>query len=144
MKVVPFFHTRKRTIKGDLTGLAIYAQQLVAALNGGTTLTSFVRCGALSLLLCRNHLQNRLNKMRTPAEGTLRTQKVSNAERIPLILSVILAAMFFAMLGGCGYSGSPNGVGVALQGTVYGELQPVAGSTIQLYAAGTNGVGSAA
>ena len=82
--------------------------------------------------------------MRTPAEGTLRTQKVSNAERIPLILSVILAAMFFAMLGGCGYSGSANGVGVALQGTVYGGLQPVAGSTIQLYAAGTNGVGSAA
>ncbi len=144
MKVVPFFHTSKRTFKGDLTALAIYANQHFAAINGGTTPTPFARCGALSLLLCRNHLQNRLNKMRTPAEGTLRTQKVSNAERIPLILSVILAAMFFAMLGGCGYSGSANGVGVALQGTVYGGLQPVAGSTIQLYAAGTNGVGSAA
>ena len=28
MKVVPFFHTSKRTFKGDLTTLAIYANQL--------------------------------------------------------------------------------------------------------------------
>ena len=144
MKVVPFFHTRKRTFISDLTGLAICANQHVAALNGGITLTSFARYGALLLLLCRNHLQHRLNRMSSPAEATLRMQKISSAERIPLILSVILAAMFFAMLGGCGYSGSANGVGVALQGTVYGGLQPVAGSTIQLYATGTSGVGSTA
>src|SRR5258708_40249969 len=48
------------------------------------------------------------------------------------------------MLGGCRFPGSAHGLGVALQGTVYGGLQPVARSTIQLYAAGTNGVGSAA
>ncbi len=47
---------------------------------------------------------------------------------------------------GCGFSGSATAVEapVALHGTVNGGQQPVSGSSIQLYAAGTRGPGSAA
>jgi Chitobiase/beta-hexosaminidase C-terminal domain len=61
-------------------------------------------------------------------------------------LIVILAGMALAALTGCGFSGSATAFEspVALHGTVNGGQQPVSGSRIQLYAAGTTGPGSAA
>jgi Chitobiase/beta-hexosaminidase C-terminal domain len=47
------------------------------------------------------------------------------------------------MLAGCGYTGTSTPA-IALGGSVHGGHQPVSGSTIQLYAAGTSGNGSAA
>src|ERR1700722_5872260 len=49
----------------------------------------------------------------------------------------VIAAIIFALLAGCGYSGPTNSnTPVALSGNVHGGRQPVSGSTIQLYAAG--------
>jgi hypothetical protein len=57
----------------------------------------------------------------------------------------VIAAIIFALLAGCGYSGPTNaGTAVALSGSVHGGRQPVSGSSIQLYAAGTDGDGSVA
>jgi Chitobiase/beta-hexosaminidase C-terminal domain len=57
----------------------------------------------------------------------------------------VIAAIIFALLAGCGYSGPTNAsTPVALSGNVHGGRQPVTGSTIQLYAAGTDGDGSVA
>jgi hypothetical protein len=57
----------------------------------------------------------------------------------------VIAAIIFALLAGCGYSGPTNSnTPVALSGNVHGGWQPVSGSTIQLYAAGTDGDGSVA
>src|ERR1700733_8040395 len=57
----------------------------------------------------------------------------------------VIAAIICALLAGCGYS-RPTGANsaVALTGSVHGGQQPVSGSTIQLYAAGTDGDGSVA
>ena len=56
----------------------------------------------------------------------------------------VIAAICIAMLAGCGYSGSSSVNGAAIGGNVHGGRQPVIGSHIQLYAAGTSGDGSAA
>jgi hypothetical protein len=57
----------------------------------------------------------------------------------------VIAAIIFALLAGCGYSGPTNAsTPVALSGNVHGGMQAVSGSTIQLYAAGTDGDGSVA
>jgi Chitobiase/beta-hexosaminidase C-terminal domain len=57
----------------------------------------------------------------------------------------VIAAIICALLAGCGYSGPTNAsTAVALSGSVHGGRQPVSGSTIQLYAAGTDGDGSVA
>ena len=57
----------------------------------------------------------------------------------------VIAAIICALLAGCGYSGPTNAsTPVALSGNVHGGMQPVSGSTIQLYAAGTDGDGSVA
>jgi beta-glucanase (GH16 family) len=59
---------------------------------------------------------------------------------------VILVGIALWVLSGCGFSGSATGASapVALFGTVNGGQQPVGGASIQLYAAGTSGSGSAA
>jgi hypothetical protein len=57
----------------------------------------------------------------------------------------VIAAIIFALLAGCGYSGPTNAnTAVALSGSVHGGRQAVSGSSIQLYAAGTDGDGSVA
>jgi Chitobiase/beta-hexosaminidase C-terminal domain len=57
----------------------------------------------------------------------------------------VIAAIIFALLAGCGYSGPTNAsTAVVLSGSVHGGRQPVSSSTIQLYAAGTDGDGSVA
>ncbi len=76
-------------------------------------------------------------------EDMLRRKKPANPGRLALVWGVIFAAMIFAMLAGCGYSGPVNNA-VAFGGSVHGGHQPVSGATIQLYATGTSGVGSAA
>ena len=57
----------------------------------------------------------------------------------------VIAAIICALLAGCGYSGPTSAsTPVAFSGNVHGGMQPVSGSTIQLYAAGTDGDGSVA
>jgi trimeric autotransporter adhesin len=56
----------------------------------------------------------------------------------------VIAGITLAMLAGCGQSGSTNVPSVALGGSVQGGRQPISGSSIQLYAVGTGGNGSAA
>jgi hypothetical protein len=66
--------------------------------------------------------------------------------RLRVSLTVILVSMALAALAGCGFSGSSAAIPapVALRGTVHGGQQPVTGAKVQLYAAGTTGIGSAA
>ena len=66
--------------------------------------------------------------------------------RLRILLSVALVGMALAALAGCGYSGSATTMQVpaGLHGSVHGGRQPVNGTSIQIYAAGMNGVGSAA
>jgi len=61
-------------------------------------------------------------------------------------LSVILVGIALSALAGCGYSGSATATQVpaGLHGSVRGGQQPVGGASVQFYAAGTNGIGSAA
>jgi beta-glucanase (GH16 family) len=68
------------------------------------------------------------------------------ASNLRLLLGVALIAIALATLAGCGFNSSANAVQglVALRGTVYAARQPVSGSSVQLYAAGINGVGSTA
>jgi hypothetical protein len=69
--------------------------------------------------------------------------------RSGLLLSVLLAGLALAALAGCGFSGSAIAVEsfqppTSIHGSVYGGQQPINGSSVQLYAAGANGAGSAA
>jgi hypothetical protein len=74
----------------------------------------------------------------------LHQQNLLRRDPLPLVFGVILAAIF-AVIAGCGYSGSATAApAVALQGSVHGGRQPVSGSSIQMYAAGSSGNGSAA
>ena len=59
---------------------------------------------------------------------------------------MILVGMALAALTGCGFSGSALAptTPVALRGSVHGGQHPVSGASLQLYAAGSNGIGSAA
>ncbi len=59
---------------------------------------------------------------------------------------MILVGIALAALTGCGFkaSATPAQTPVALHGTVRGGQQPIGGSSIQLYASGTNAPGSAA
>jgi hypothetical protein len=78
-----------------------------------------------------------------------RTPQQRNAQRSSLLLRVSLAAMTLAILTGCGSTQSapntaaPASPAVALAGRLHSGQQPVSGSSVQLYAAGTSGVGSA-
>ncbi len=69
--------------------------------------------------------------------------------RSGILLCVLILGMAAAALTGCGFSGSAVAFQsiyppVALHGTVHGGQQPVGGSSVQLYAAGATGIGSAA
>jgi hypothetical protein len=73
----------------------------------------------------------------------------SNAMRTPALCAVVLTLAALAVTGcGIGSTAAPSGpvmvAGSALSGTVHGGQSPVKTSTIQLYAAGTGGYGSAA
>jgi hypothetical protein len=67
------------------------------------------------------------------------------ASRLGLLFIVILVAAL-ATLAGCGFSLSATAyqTSVPLRGSVHGGNQPVTGASVQLYAAGTSGPGSAA
>jgi outer membrane biosynthesis protein TonB len=84
--------------------------------------------------------------MLVPAEIHSVRQPLPSPPRSRLLLCVILVGMALAALTGCGFSGSATALEapVASHGTVNGGQQPVSGSRIQLYAAGTTGPGSAA
>jgi len=74
----------------------------------------------------------------------LHEQQQPAPNRLALSFCVI-AAIICAFLAGCGYSGpTSTSTAVALSGSVHGGRQPVSGSSIQMYAAGTDGDGSVA
>jgi hypothetical protein len=68
------------------------------------------------------------------------------ASRIGLLFTVILIVMVLAALAGCGFTLSSTAyqTPVPLRGSVRGGNQPVSGASVQFYAAGTSGPGSAA
>jgi hypothetical protein len=75
----------------------------------------------------------------------LHKQKRAAASNRSALSFCVIAPIIFALLVGCGYSGPTNAsTAVALSGNVHGGRQPISGSTIQLYAAGTDGDGSVA
>ncbi len=55
---------------------------------------------------------------------------------------MILTAIALALATGCGYTGSVTPV--AIGGSIHGGNRPVSGASVELYAAGTGGLGSAA
>jgi hypothetical protein len=63
-----------------------------------------------------------------------------------LVWGVVLFGVALAVLTGCGFSrtGTAIQAPVALLGSVHGGQQPVIGASVELYAAGTGGVGSPA
>jgi hypothetical protein len=132
MTVVPLSHASKSTFKSDVTVLATYAKQPVGAADGGPLLTSAKRF--------RKFLElspSRLGKC------CARSQHLPSAERYPVPLGVMLIAMTLALVTGCGSSGSVTPP-VAIAGSVQGGHGPVSGASIQLYAASSGGLGSAA
>jgi hypothetical protein len=76
----------------------------------------------------------------------LRLPAQPSGSRLGLLWCVILSGTALAVLVGCGYSGSATAMQVpaGLHGSVHGGQQPVNGASIQIYAAGTNGIRSAA
>jgi hypothetical protein len=110
--------------------------------------TSVTRSSNFSLLLLRITLQNRdrllLSGHHSMGDALHKQRRPTASNRSALSFCVI-AAIIFALLVGCGYSGPTNAsTAVGLTGNVHGGRQPVSGSTIQLYAAGTDGDGSVA
>jgi hypothetical protein len=73
----------------------------------------------------------------------LQTHELPFFDRLALFFCVIATTLFVVMLAGCGYTGTGTPA-IALGGSVHGGLQPVSGATVQLYAAGSTGNGSAA
>jgi Chitobiase/beta-hexosaminidase C-terminal domain/Glycosyl hydrolases family 16 len=63
-----------------------------------------------------------------------------------LVWGVVLFGVALAVLTGCGFSrtGTAIQAPVALRGNVHGGQQPVSGASVELYAAGTGGIGSPA
>jgi hypothetical protein len=78
-------------------------------------------------------------------QSSLQRQELPGNPPLGLLLCVLLAAALLTLTG-CGLSGSAVALpgGDALIGNVRGGNQPVSGSHIQLYAAGTSGTGSTA
>jgi Chitobiase/beta-hexosaminidase C-terminal domain len=79
----------------------------------------------------------------------VRKQESLRKSRSGILLFVLILGMAVAALTGCGFSGSAVAFQsiyppVALHGAVHGGQQPVSGSSVQLYAAGATGTGSAA
>ncbi len=78
--------------------------------------------------------------------GPLCKQELWGEPRFGLLWLVILVGIALAALAGCGFSGSAAAVQtpVALRGAVRGGQHGVSGASMQLYAAGSSGVASAA
>src|ERR1700760_4854368 len=131
MKVEPISHTSKSAFKTGLTELAVHATQHVAAIAESTKVTPGTGHTNLTRLLPRT----RFKKWGSSLCGG------SGAQVYPLLLSVILTAITLALATGCGFTGSV--MPVAIGGSVQGGHRPVTGASIELYAAGTSGVGSA-
>src|SRR6266851_8649115 len=131
MKVGPISHSSKRTFKSGLTELAAQAKQQVAAIDDSTKVTSGTRLTNLLQLLPRTRFEKCCAGLRAK----------SGAQVYPLLLVVILTAITLALATGCGYTGSV--MPVAIGGSIHGGHRPVSGASVQLYAAGTSGVGSA-
>src|SRR6202051_3539276 len=131
MTVVPISHTSKSAFNSGLTELATHAKQHVAAIDGSTKVT------------CGRRLTNFLRLLpRSRSESCCaRLQAKPGGQRYPLLLVVILTAITLALATGCGYSGSVTPV--AIGGNVHGGHRPVSGASVELYAAGTGGPGSA-
>jgi hypothetical protein len=66
--------------------------------------------------------------------------------RLGLLWFVVLAGIALAALAGCGFSGSATAVAtpIGLHGAIRGGQHPVSGASLQLYAAGSTGIGSTA
>jgi hypothetical protein len=131
MTVVTIPHKNTSTFKSDLTELATYAKQQVAAVDGGTKVTSGTRLKNLLRLLLRSRFERCCASL----------QARPNAQGYPLLLVVILTAITLALATGCGYTGSV--MPVAIGGSIHGGPRPVSGASVELYAAGTGGLGSA-
>jgi hypothetical protein len=132
MKVAAISHTSKRTFQSNLTALATSgAQQPVTATDSGTKVTSGKRFTNFS-------------QPQQPIRFAGRwanSKALSSPQAYPLFLVVILTAITLALVTGCGYSGSS--APVVIGGSVHGGHRPVSGASVELYAAGTGGVGSA-
>ncbi len=132
MTVVPTSQKRTSTLKTDLLEFAAYARQQFAVVDRGTKVTSGKRLKSLFWL----SPQGRFERCCAQSEAS------PNTLRYPLLLVVILAAIALALATGCGYSGSV--APVAIGGSVLGGHRPVSGASVELYAAGTGGLGSSA
>lgn len=85
------------------------------------------------------------NMIQTPRYGTPKSGRVAATALCLAGLSASALLSGCAMGNGGNMSPAPTPVpGVALHGQLFGGQQPVSGSTIQLYAAGQTGYGSAA
>jgi hypothetical protein len=132
MKVAPISHSSKRTFQSNLIALATSgAQQPVTATYSGTKVTSGKRLTSFS------QSQQPIRFARRWANA----QALSSRQAYPLLLVVILTAITLALATGCGYSGSS--APVVIGGNVHGGHRPVSGASVELYAAGTGGIGSA-
>jgi hypothetical protein len=131
MTVVPTSPQSTSTFKIDLTELAGYAEQQTAVIDGVTKVTSGTGLKNLLLLSPPSRFERCCAKL----------QAKPSTQRYPVLLIVILAAIALALATGCGYSGSV--APVAIGGSVHGGHRPVSGATVELYAAGTGGLGSA-
>src|SRR5579859_3346022 len=131
MTVVPTSQKSTGTWKADLIEFAAYVRQQLAIVDVGTKVTSGPR---LKNLLW-------LSPQRRFERCCVQLNASSSPHRYPIMLVVILAAITLALATGCGFSGSVTPV--VIGGSVQGGHRPVTGASIQLYAAGSGGVGSA-
>jgi hypothetical protein len=131
MTVVPTSPKSTSTFKSDLTELATHAKQQVAAIDDSIKVTIGTRLTNLSRLSPRSRFERCCRSL----------QARPSAQDYPLLLVVILTAITLALATGCGFSGST--MPVAIGGSVHGGHRPVSGASVELYAAGTGGLGSA-
>src|ERR1700730_4278732 len=132
MTVVPTSPKSTSTFKSDLTELATHAKQQVAAIDDSTKVTFGTRLTNLSRLSPRSRFERCCRSL----------QARPSAQDYQLLLVLILTAITLALATGCGFSGST--MPVAIGGSVHGGHRPVSGASVELYAAGTCGVGSSA
>jgi hypothetical protein len=110
------------------------------------SVTSVISIRNFGVSFSSHPVQTCLIPMHVTAEIPWARPASKQSFRLGPLLIPILAGLAPVVLTGCGFSGlaTPMEAPVALHGNVKGGRQPVSGSSVQLYAAGTTGSGSAA